>query len=43
MFPAAHLQLMKRSKLVEDATWQRRQLVEIHVPVSPNVRLSFIF
>ena len=29
--------------MIEDAAWQRRQLVELQVPVSPNARLSFIF
>ena len=34
---------MERSKLIEDAAWQRRQLVGIQVPVSLNARLNFIF
>ena len=41
--PAAHLQPIERSELIEDAAWQRRQVVGIQVPVSPNTRLSFIF
>ena len=43
IFPASHLQPAERSKLVEDAAWQRRQLVGTQVPVSRNARLSFIF
>ena len=29
--------------MIEDAAWQRCQLVGIQVPVSPNARLSLIF
>ena len=39
----AHLQQKERSELIEDAAWQRHQLVGVQVPVSPNARLSFVF